>query len=116
VDCVLLIDVLHHASSPWELLAECARVSAKCILLKDHLADSLFAGVRLRFMDAVGNDRFGVKSPGTYWTRDEWASHIHTAGLRIASWDERANALPPLLRPVFGWGLHFIACLVPEQD
>jgi SAM-dependent methyltransferase len=115
VDCLLLVDVLHHASSPWQLLAECTRVTAGSILIKDHLADPPFARARLRFMDAVGNDRFAVASPGTYWTRAQWQSHVSAAGLRIASWDERVDAMPLLLRPFFGWGLHFIARLVPER-
>jgi SAM-dependent methyltransferase len=115
IDCLLLVDVLHHAKAPWKLLEECARVTAGCIVIKDHLADAPLARLRLRFMDGVGNDRFGVPSPGTYWTRAEWRERFEAAGLRIEAWDERVDALPLLLRPVFGWGLHFIARLVPEH-
>ncbi len=115
VECLLLVDVLHHAAAPWELLEECARVTTGCILIKDHLADPPLARLRLRLMDGVGNDRFGVVSPGTYWFRAEWKTRIAAAGLRITQWDERVATLPVLLRPLFGWGLHFIARLEPER-
>jgi len=65
-------DVLHHTPDPAALLREARRVGAHCLLIKDHNRNGLAAGARLRFMDWVGNARFGVALPYNYWTERQW--------------------------------------------
>src|SRR5262249_2112508 len=66
VDVVMFFDVLHHAVDPMALLREGARVARSSIVLKDHVCDSALARVILRFMDDVGNARYGVALPHNY--------------------------------------------------
>ncbi len=105
----LLVDVLHHADDPSRLLTEAARVAGRAVVIKDHLREGLFCGARLRFMDRVGNRRFGVPLPFHYWTRSEWRDALVELRLRADEWNESLRLYPWPLRPIFDWGLHFIA-------
>ena len=113
VRTVLLFDVLHHADDPDRLLAECARVAADAIVLKDHLADGLGSAALLRFMDRVGNERHGVASPGKYRTRAEWEAAFAAAGVRPAEWTGRVGLYPWPASLVFDRTLQFVCRLVP---
>jgi SAM-dependent methyltransferase len=59
-DAVMTIDVLHHTDDPVATLKECARVARRFILVKDHIADSWYDDLRLRFLDWFGNRPFGI--------------------------------------------------------
>ena len=54
VDAIIVVDVIHHATDPSRLLAECLRVARNCVVIKDHLAEGFVATSTLRFMDRVG--------------------------------------------------------------
>lgn len=110
-DCTLLIDVLHHSSDPALLLAEAARVSRRAVVIKDHLADRFLAVPILRFMDRVGNEREGVNLPYNYWSRKQWLAEFAKQGLVIQEWSTKIALYPWWASWLFGWGLHFIACL-----
>lgn len=71
-DVVILIDVLHHADDPLILLAETARVTRRFVIIKDHRLDGFLAGPILRFMDWVGNARYGVALPYNYLSSRRW--------------------------------------------
>lgn len=109
-DAALLVDVLHHATDPVGLLAECARV-ARVVVVKDHLAGSRFDERVLAFMDWVGNRPHGVVLPYAYFSRESWERAVATAGLR----EERRESLPALypfpFSALFGRDLHFVARL-----
>jgi ubiquinone/menaquinone biosynthesis C-methylase UbiE len=110
-DVVLFSDVLHHTADANILLCEARRVAKRHVLLKDHFREGLGAHLRLRFMDWVGNARFGVALPYNYWTRRQW----YTAWQKIALEPEHlVTKLGLYPRPadwVFGARLHFIALL-----
>jgi SAM-dependent methyltransferase len=108
-DCAMFVDVLHHTADPAQLLAEAARVSRGAVLIKDHLLDARFSGVRLRFMDWVGNARHGVALPYNYWPRKRWDEAFAALGLAPSSWDEDLGLYPPWADWLFGGRLHFIA-------
>lgn len=114
VDAVTLVDVLHHAEDPEGLLGEAARVSRKCVVLKDHRRNGFLAGPTLRFMDWVGNAPHGVALPYNYRSEDEWREAFRDLGLRVAEWRERLGLYPFPANLVFGRGLHFVARL--ERD
>jgi SAM-dependent methyltransferase len=108
-DVVLLVDVLHHSGDPPALLREAARVAGRAVIIKDHLLEGIAAGPRLRFMDRVGNRRFGVPLPYHYWKRAQWREAFDAMGLQVELWRESLGLYPLALRAVFDGGLHFIA-------
>jgi ubiquinone/menaquinone biosynthesis C-methylase UbiE len=111
-DAVTLVDVLHHADDPIQLLRESRRVSRRSVLIKDHTRTGILADATLRFMDRVGNARHGVALPYKYFSREEWDQAFAEVGLSIASWEKRLNLYPFPASVVFGRSLHFVAELV----
>ena len=71
-DAVTIVDVLHHCDDPVSVLKECARVSKQWILIKDHVSDSAYDEIRLRFMDWVGNRSHGVVLPYNYLSKSSF--------------------------------------------
>ena len=111
MEAVMLVDVLHHADDPLVLLREAARVARKTIIMKDHLLEGMFAESTLRFMDRVGNARYGVALPGNYWSRREWQEAFLAIGIKPVEWRERLRLYPAVFDLVFGRSLHFVAKL-----
>ena len=111
VDTVMLVDVLHHADDPKALLTEATRVARRHLLIKDHRLEGWFAHPTLRFMDRVGNARFGVELPYHYWTEAEWFSAFEELHLRVESITRSLGLYPGPLGWFFDRGLHFIARL-----
>lgn len=109
-DVAILVDVIHHAEEPLRLLQEATRV-APLLLVKDHLREGLLANQTLRAMDWVGNARHGVRLPYRYWARDEWFEVFKGLGLSVDEIDEELVLYGPLLQPIFGRSLHFLARL-----
>jgi SAM-dependent methyltransferase len=113
-DVVLLIDVLHHTRDPLAVLREAGRVTRGALVIKDHLCDGWFAGPTLRFMDQVGNRRFGVSLPYNYWRLGQWQAAFAELGLRIDTWSTDLGLYPWPARAVFERSLHFMARLIPN--
>ena len=71
-DVVLLADVLHHESDPHRLIGECARVSRRLLIIKDHTVQGFLAQQRISFMDWAANAPYGVPCLYRYNTPPEW--------------------------------------------
>lgn len=115
-DVAMLVDVLHHTDDPTALLAETARVAGQCVLIKDHLLGGWLSGLTLRFMDRVGNRRYGVALPYNYLRAAQWDEAFHTLGLTVEQWKPRLGLYcwPACL--AFDRSLHFVARLaVPAK-
>jgi SAM-dependent methyltransferase len=110
-DVVMAVDVLHHTDDPQILLNEAARVTRKHVLIKDHHRNGLMAQSTLRFMDWVGNARFGVALPYNYWSQEEWELGYSKAGLRIKKRITKLGIYPAFADWIFGRGLHSIVLL-----
>ena len=111
VDTVVFVDVLHHTNDPLVLLREAARVARQTIVLKDHTRDGWLAGETLRFMDKVGNERYGVALPYNYWSKQQWLDGFQTLGLQIQSWQQNLQLYPPPASWLFDRSLHFVTQL-----
>ena len=109
VDMVTLVDVLHHAANPAALLSDAARVARRGVVIKDHLVNGPFAVATLRFMDRLGNRRYGVALPHNYLTRTQWHRHFEALGLVVDYWDQQLHLYPWPATLVFDRSLHFIA-------
>jgi SAM-dependent methyltransferase len=114
-DVVSFVDVLHHCERPVELLAEACRVARRAIVIKDHALRGFAAGHTLRFMDGVGNRRYGVALPFNYWHNDEWARAFAKLGLTVQRCVDRLGLYPWPLSMAFDRRLHFLALLTPTK-
>ncbi len=110
-DAVMLIDVLHHTNDPIVLLREAARVARRAVVVKDHLREGFLAGPTLRFMDRVGNRRYGVPLPYTYWRTEQWGEAFRSLGLHVERWRDRLGLYAWPLHLLFERSLHFAARL-----
>jgi SAM-dependent methyltransferase len=116
-DVVMFVDVLHHTDDAWVLLQEARRVARHSILIKDHTRNGWLAGPMLRFMDAVGNARFGVALPYNFWTREQWQAAFLKLDVNIVVWRSRLGLYPAWADWLFGRSLHFIAqCSTQERS
>jgi SAM-dependent methyltransferase len=117
-DVVMFVDVLHHTEDPMILLREATRVARRHIIIKDHLLDRPLAKTTLRFMDSIGNARYGVATPYNYWHERKWRQAFEDIGLTVGFWTSDFQLYPKTLNLLFGGTLHFIARLdvsVPER-
>ena len=114
VDVAMLVDVVHHAADPIGLLREASRVGRN-LVIKDHLQEGFAARCTLRFMDRVGNARYGISIPGEYWTRRQLEEAFGTLGLRVEAWRERLGLYPKPLAWLFERSLHFLTRLTPAR-
>lgn len=115
-DTVLFSDVLHHTPDPNVLLREACRVATRNILIKDHFREGFGAGACLRFMDWVGNARFGVALPYNYWTQSQWQAAWRQNALELEQIVSKVSLYPKPADWIFGRKLHFIARLRRRDD
>lgn len=74
-DCALFCNVLHHVArdARLPLLREALRVTGGGpLIIKDHVADSLFDRLKLTCLDLVGNAPFGGMVSAEYLGSEEW--------------------------------------------
>jgi SAM-dependent methyltransferase len=112
-DAAMMVDVLHHAAQQERLLSEMRRVVKRAIVIKDHVVQGVLARQTLAFMDWVGNARFGVSLPYSYWTAQQWDRAFATLRLRESERRTSIGLYPWPASVLFGRGLHFISRLEP---
>jgi hypothetical protein len=85
------------------------------VILVDHILRGPVSGLLLRYMDDVGNRRFGVSLPYDYLTEPRWQDAFRRLELRVDTWIPKLALYPPPLDWVFGGSLHFAARLAVES-
>jgi SAM-dependent methyltransferase len=114
-DSVLLVDVLHHAERPVDLLKETCRVARRSILIKDSVVRGVGAKTTLNLMEYLANRRHGIRMPERFWTPAEWRDAFADLELKPDSYSTRLGLYPFPANCVFERGFHFLARLqVPE--
>ncbi len=111
VDCVMMVDVLHHTDDPEIMLREAQRVARRWIVLKDHTRNGFLAGPTLRFMDWVGNSHHGVRLPYNYLSLKEWQNLFAKNGMKIDQWNANLGLYGMPGDLLFGRSLHFVCRL-----
>jgi SAM-dependent methyltransferase len=111
-DFSLLVDVLHHTEHQNQLLAECLRVSKRFVIIKDHLCETAFDDIRLRFMDWVGNKAHGVNLPYLYLSGNDWRNLYEDCGAEEAQSIDKLGLYPLPATWLFDGSLHFISKVV----
>lgn len=114
-EVVMLVDVLHHCDDPAGILREASRVARKSVVIKDHLRDGVAAEVTLRFMDWVGNHRYGVALPYNYLSWSEWQQMFDELDLKIGDITKQLDLYTWPAGLLFDRSLHFIARLIPQS-
>lgn len=110
-DAVMLVDVLHHTDNPVETLRECVRVAKQFVLVKDHIADSFYDNIRLKFLDWFGNRPFGIPMTYEYLSSKEWREAFAAVGVQPEVEQRRIQTCPPPFYYPLDHDLHFIAKL-----
>jgi SAM-dependent methyltransferase len=114
-DGVMLIDVLHHTRDPLALLREAIRVSRHWLIVKDHVLQGPAAGLRLRFMDYIGNARHAVALPYNYLSGEKWNELRRELDLKVVAEVTELGVYPWPFDYVFGAGLHIVWLLEQES-
>jgi ubiquinone/menaquinone biosynthesis C-methylase UbiE len=114
-DYVSFLDVLHHTVDPMVLLREAKRVARRGLIIKDHLRQGFLGWSTLRFMDKIGNRRYGIELPNTYLSPSEWTAAWKALDLQPAEWRGSLGIYPAWADWWFGRGLHFFARLEHDE-
>ncbi len=110
-DLVVVADVLHHDTDELALLAECARVAKRAVILKDHAREGPFAKWRISLMDWAANTMYGVKCLYRYHSVREWHDIAARLGLRVTRQLHPMKLYPRGWEFVFGGRLQYFAVL-----
>jgi SAM-dependent methyltransferase len=101
-DCVLLIDVLHHAEDPEPILSEAMRISRKKLIIKDHYYTSRFSHFLLRISDYWGNKPYGIPLPYHFLKPGEWTALFSKLNIRTETISRfRYNLIDPCWHILF---------------
>ena len=110
-DAVILADVLHHEPDPDRLLDECARVSRRLLVIKDHQLQGPLARTRISVMDWAANAPYGVPCLYRYNTPAQWTASHRRLGARADEELRSMKLYPPGWNLVFGGRLQYMAVL-----
>ena len=101
-NCVMLIDVIHHASNPELLIDEAKRVSKEYILIKDHYWENIVGLFLLKISDYVGNRPYGINLPYNFFNMKSWKRMIRKSNMKIVRFEKfRYNILDPCRHVIF---------------
>jgi SAM-dependent methyltransferase len=110
-DVVILADVLHHEADPDRLIDECARVSRRLLIIKDHKVDGPLAQHRIALIDWAANAPYGVPCLYRYNTPAQWSQSHARHGFTVAREVKSMPLYPPVFNFLFGRRLQYLAVL-----
>lgn len=115
-DAVILADVLHHEPEPARLIAECARVSRRLVIIKDHQIKGPLAKARISLIDWAANAPYGVPCLYRYNTPDEWRESHRRQGVAVEEELTAMRLYPRGWNLLFGGSLQYMAFLRVPTD
>jgi SAM-dependent methyltransferase len=107
-DVVILADVLHHEHDPHRLIAECARVSRRLLVIKDHKVEGFLARQRIALLDWAANAPYGVPCLYRYNTPAEWGRWKRRHALEVEAELGSMRLYPFPYNFVFTGGLQYL--------
>jgi SAM-dependent methyltransferase len=110
-DLVVIADVLHHEPDPHALLDQCARVSKRLLIIKDHQVKGPLAQQRIGLIDWAANVGYGVKCLFTYNTPAQWQAEIQRLKLTPIEQPPGLDLYPWGLDLLFGGSIQFFCVL-----
>lgn len=110
-DVVVLADVLHHEENPNHLLRECARVSRRLLVIKDHQIKGLLAQWRINLLDWAANAPYGVPCLFRYNTPEEWALVPSVLDMQTVQVTDSMRLYPFPWWVVFGGAIQYFTVL-----
>lgn len=110
-DVVIAADVLHHDHHPDRLLAECARVSKRLVIIKDHLREGFLAQQRISLLDWAANSPFAVPCTFRYNNLAEWRQATGRVSPAVREERTSVDIYPAVVNQLLGKGLHYFAVL-----
>jgi ubiquinone/menaquinone biosynthesis C-methylase UbiE len=110
-DAILCADMLHHTASPAAVLLEACRVARECVIVKDHICDTIPDRVILTCMDWLGNAGTGVPLPFRFLSTQQWSDLFVTLPYNEVDRIEGLQYWGWPMRNVFDRRFHFVAVL-----
>jgi SAM-dependent methyltransferase len=114
-DAVMTVDVLHHCPDHVAILRECARVSKRWIIIKDHVSNTPWDKAKLCFMDWVGNRVHGVMLPYHYLSQKDWKEAFAKIDVIEKNHVHQLELYPQPLEALFGGSLHCLYLLKKRE-
>jgi hypothetical protein len=108
---VILADVLHHEASPDRLIDQCARISRRLLIIKDHQIAGLLAWQRIALIDWAANAPYGVPCLYRYNTPAQWTQTHTDHGFTVLRELKSMRLYPPVFNLLFGRRLQYFAAL-----
>jgi hypothetical protein len=106
---VILADVLHHEPEPHRLISECARVSRRLLVIKDHKVEGPLAQQRIALLDWAANGPYGVPCLYRYNTPAEWDRWKQRHALEIEAELRSVRLYPFPYHLIFTGKLQYLA-------
>ncbi|MEN0019596.1 MAG: methyltransferase domain-containing protein [Planctomycetota bacterium] len=106
-DVVIVADVLHHEADEGALLRECARVSGRLVVVKDHTVNGWWSKLRVSLIDWAANAPHGVPCLFRYHSTAEWEALPGEVGLEAKRALHGVRVYPPFWEQCFGGKLHY---------
>ncbi len=114
-DVVILADVLHHEPDADRLLGECARVTRRLLVIKDHRVEGKLGYWIVCLLDWAANRPYGVPCLYRYNSLSQWHAIFSRHRLRVVEERDRIDLYPGFWNLVFGRGRQYFAALEPER-
>lgn len=116
IDVVIVADVLHHEPDPDHLADECARVTGRALIVKDHQTRGLLAQQRISLLDWAANAPYGVPCLYRYLSPSEWVAFRERLGMSPVEVKDGMKIYPFPFEQFLGGSLHYMAVLAPGNS